>query len=70
MRTGVMVPGGFRLTHEQREIGQSQESDTWKSGQRTRDIFESSCKQTQFSYNYTYIQSAWMWQIDMQSIRI
>lgn len=61
MRTGTMAPGGFRLTYEQREIGESQESDAWKSGQRARDILESSCKQTQFShthYNYTYVQSA------------
>jgi len=61
MRIGVMAPGGSRLTHEQREIGQSQKSDMWKSGQRARDIIESSCKQTQFSYthyNYTYVQSA------------
>lgn len=61
MRTGVMAPGGSRLTHEQREIGQPQESDAWKSGQCARDIFESSCKQTQFShtqYNHTYVQNA------------
>lgn len=68
-----MAPGASRLAHEQREIGQSQESDARQPGQRARNIFESSCKQTQFShtyYNYTYVQSARMRQIGMQSVRI
>jgi len=59
-----MAPGGSRLTYEQREVGQSQESVAWKPGQRARDVLESSCKQTQFfsytHYNYTYVQSARM----------
>lgn len=68
-----MAPGS-RLAHEQREVGQSQESDAWKPGQRARDVFESSCKQTQFFsytyYNHTYVQSARMWQIGMQRILV
>lgn len=65
-----MAPGGSRLTHEQGEVGQSQKSDTWEFGQRARDIFDSSCKQTQFSfythYNHTYVQSR-IREIGMQS---
>jgi len=69
-----MAPGGSRLTYEQREVGQSQESVAWKSGQRARDVFESSRKQTQFfsytHYNHTYVQSARMWKIGTQRISI
>lgn len=35
-----------RLAYEQGEAGQSQESNAGKSGQRARDLVESSCKQT------------------------
>lgn len=68
----MAMAGDFRLAHEQREVGQSQESITRQPGQRARDVFESSCKQTQFSHThhyYTYIQSARMWQIDRYAER-
>lgn len=68
------MAGDFRLAYEQREVGQSQESVTWQPGQRARDVFESSCKQTQFSshthHNHTYLQSARMWQIDRYAERL
>lgn len=68
----VTQTGDFRLTHEQREVGQSQESDAWEPGQRARNLPEPSCKQTQFSfhtlYNHTYVQSARMREIGMRSI--
>lgn len=74
VRTGVMpMAGDFRLAHEQREVGQSQKSVTRQPGQRARDVFESSCKQTQFSHthhNHTYVQSARMWQIDRYAERL
>lgn len=75
VRTGVMpMAGDFRLAYEQREVGQSQESVTRQPGQRARDVFESSCKQTQFSshthHNHTYVQSARMWQIDRYAERL
>lgn len=68
------MAGDFRLAYEQREVGQSQESVTRQPGQRARDVFESSCKQTQFSshthHNHTYVQSARMWQIDRYAERL
>lgn len=68
------MAGDFRLAYEQREVGQSQESVTRQPGQRARDVFESSCKQTQFSshthHNHTYLQSARMWQIDRYAERL
>ena len=41
-----------RIADESGEAGQSQESLARKSGQRTRNFLESSCKQTQLSLTH------------------
>ena len=69
-----MAAGGSRHTNEQREAGESQESDAGESGQRAGDFLESSCKQTQFSshthHKYTYLQSARIRKIGTQETHI